>query len=148
LARRFYTLRELSRGTGKNADRRGTGESGVGTAKRLETASRKKVTMNTTKRFSIAFLFATAAFGVSAFALAEPSAKHQCDGKHDGQAKGAHFKKADKNNDGFLTKDEVGDQRWARIQVADANKDGKISQPEMQQAHKDGKLGHRDHKKA
>ena len=97
--------------------------------------------MNTTKRFSIAFLFALAAFGTSAFALAEPSTKHECDGKHDGQAKGAHFKKADKNNDGYLTKEEVGDKRWARIQVADANKDGKISQAEMQQAHKDGKLG-------
>ena len=104
--------------------------------------------MNTTKRFSIAFLFAVAAFGTSALALAEPSAKHQCDGKHDGQAKGAHFKKADKNSDGFLTKDEVGDERWTRIQVADANKDGKVSQPEMQQAHKDGKLGHRGGKKA
>jgi hypothetical protein len=53
-----------------------------------------------------------------------------------------HFKKADKNSDGFLTKDEVGEKRWSRIQVADANKDGKVSQPEMQQAHKDGKLGH------
>ncbi len=102
--------------------------------------------MNTTKRFSSAFLFAVAAFGTSALALAEPSAKHQCDGNHAGQGKGAHFKKADKNNDGFLTKDEVGDTRWTRILVADANKDGKISQPEMLQAHKDGKLGHRGKK--
>ena len=61
---------------------------------------------------------------------------------HDGKGKGAHFKKADKNSDGFLTKDEVGEKRWDRIQVADANKDGKVSQPEMQQARKDGKLGH------
>ena len=103
--------------------------------------------MNTTKRFSIGFLFALAAFGTSALALAETPAKPSCEGHegkghHDGKGKGAHFKKADKNNDGFLTKDEVGEKRWARISVADANKDAKVSQAEMQQAHKDGKLGH------
>lgn len=101
--------------------------------------------MNTTKRFSIAFLLALAAFGTSALALAETPAKGRCEGHagkahHDGKGKGAHFKHADKNGDGFLTKDEVGEKRWTRIQVADANKDGKISQAEMQQAHKDGKL--------
>jgi hypothetical protein len=106
--------------------------------------------MNTTKRFSIAFLLALAAFGTSALALAETPAKPRCEGHegkahgkgHDGKDKGARFKKADKNSDGFLTKDEVGEKRWTRIQVADANKDGKVSQPEMQQARKDGKLGH------
>jgi hypothetical protein len=102
--------------------------------------------MNTTKRFSVAILFAVAALGTSALALAEPSANPACEGHegkgHGGKDKGAHFKKADKNSDGFLTKDEVGEKRWTRIQVADANKDGKVSQPEMQQAHKDGKLGH------
>ena len=102
--------------------------------------------MNTTKRFSIAFLFALAAFGTSALALAEPKAEPRCEGHdgkgkgHGGHDKGARFKKADKNNDGFLTKDEVGDKRWTRIQVADANKDNKVSQAEMQQARKDGKL--------
>lgn len=103
--------------------------------------------MNTTKRFSIAFLFAAAAFGTSALALAEPAAQPRCEG-HEGKGKGAHgahdkgahFKKADKNSDGFLTKDEVGEKRWTRIQVADANKDSKVSQAEMQQARKDGKL--------
>jgi hypothetical protein len=106
--------------------------------------------MNTTKRFSVAILFALAAVGTSALALAEP-AQPRCEGHegHGGKDKGAHFKKADKNGDGFLTKDEVGEKRWSRIQVADANKDGKVSQPEMQQARKDGKLGHgRPSKKA
>ena len=98
--------------------------------------------MNTTKRFSIAFLFAAAAFATSAWALAETPAKHQCDGHHDGKGKGGMFKKADKNADGFLTKAEVGDKRWERIKVADANNDGKISRPELQQARKDGKLPH------
>lgn len=52
------------------------------------------------------------------------------------------FRKADKNNDGFLTRDEVGDKRWERIKVADANNDGKVSKAELEQAHQDGKLGH------
>ena len=52
------------------------------------------------------------------------------------------FKKADHNSDGFLTQAEVGDKRWGRIQVADANRDGKVSQAELAQAHQDGKLGH------
>ena len=99
--------------------------------------------MNTIKRFSIAGLLAAAAFGTSAWALADTSAKPQCDGHgHQGEGKGARFKKADKNNDGFLTKDEVGERRWEHIKVADANNDSKISQAEMRQAHQDGKLGH------
>jgi Ca2+-binding EF-hand superfamily protein len=56
------------------------------------------------------------------------------------------FQKADKNNDGFLTKDEVGDKRWEHIKVADTNNDGKVSKAELEQAHKDGKLGHHEHK--
>lgn len=52
------------------------------------------------------------------------------------------FQKADKNNDGFLTRDEVGEKRWERIKVADTNNDGKVSKAELEQAHKDGKLGH------
>ena len=107
--------------------------------------------MSTIKRFSIATLFAAAAFGTSAWALADAPAKPQCDGhgqrgegkgEHHGEGKGARFKHADKNNDGFLTKDEVGDRRWERIKVADANNDAKVTQAELQQAHRDGKLGH------
>lgn len=97
--------------------------------------------MNTMKRISVAGLIALASFGVSVAAFAQGSdAKPQCDGKKGGEGKGAHFKKADKNSDGFLTKAEVGDKRWERIKVADANNDGKVSQPEMKQARKDGKL--------
>jgi EF hand len=98
--------------------------------------------MNTTKRFSIAILCGAAALGTSALALADAGdAKHQCEGKHGGKGAGM-FKKGDKNSDGFLTKDEVGDKRWERIKLADANNDGKVSQPELQQARKDGKLPH------
>ena len=96
---------------------------------------------------------------VSSLALAQmPSAsgdaRPQCSGEHgqnqsDGDRK-AHaeerFKKADKNGDGFLTQDEVGEKRWAYIKVADANNDGKISLAELEQAHADGKLGHKHDK--
>lgn len=115
---------------------------------------KEEIEMNTAKRFSVVLL-ATAAFGTSAFALAETPAKAhpQCDGKHGGgkhEGKGAHFKRADKNNDGALTKDEVGDKRWERIKVADANNDGKVTKDELQNARKSGKLprGEHGHKKA
>ena len=99
--------------------------------------------MNITKRFSIGILCVAAALGTSALALADDAApaKPHCEGKGKGDGKG-HFTKADKNGDGFLTQDEVGAERWARIKVADANQDGKISHPELQQARKDGKLPH------
>jgi hypothetical protein len=105
----------------------------------------ERTTMKTFSRFSIAFLCAAAAFGTSALALADTSdARPQCGGEHGGkgkgQGKGAHFKQADKNGDGFLTQAEVGNERWDRIKVADANKDNKVSRDEMKQARKDGKL--------
>ena len=91
----------------------------------------------------------------SSVAFAEGRPEHRCAGEHSAktpeeraQHAAARFQKADKNNDGFLTKDEVGDQRWERIKVADTNNDGKVSKAEMEQAHKDGKLGHRGKKPA
>jgi hypothetical protein len=99
--------------------------------------------MKATKRISIAFLLAVATFGTTVWALADaPQADRQCGGDHGGKGKGARFNKSDTNKDGFLTKDEVGAERWERIKVADTNKDGKVSKPEMQQARKDGKLPH------
>jgi EF hand len=79
------------------------------------------------------------------------AARPQCSGEHASDQSDAdrrahaeeRFKKEDKNSDGFLTVDEVGEKRWAHIQVADANKDGKISFAELMQAHADGKLGHK-----
>ena len=67
-----------------------------------------------------------------------------CEGKtpeERAQHAAERFQRADKNNDGFLTADEVGDKRWERIKVADANSDGKVSKAEIDQARKDGKLG-------
>ena len=50
------------------------------------------------------------------------------------------FTKQDKNADGFLTKDEVGEKRWTHVVVADANNDGKLSEDELIAARRDGKL--------
>jgi len=50
------------------------------------------------------------------------------------------FQKADKNKDGFLTRDEVGAKHWETMKAADTNKDGKVSKAELEQAAKDGKL--------
>jgi len=99
--------------------------------------------MKIIKRYSIAALLITAGLATSAAAWADAPAKPQCDGHEHHGDKGARFKQADKNGDGFLTKDEVGDKRWERIKVADANGDDKVSQAELRQAHEDGKLGHR-----
>jgi hypothetical protein len=99
------------------------------------------------------------AVGVSSLAWAESpraagDAHPQCSSEHGknqsagdrAQHAAERFKKNDKNGDGFLTQAEVGDKRWAHIQVADANKDGKISMAELAQAHADGKIGHKHDK--
>lgn len=59
----------------------------------------------------------------------------------------ARFAKADKNGDGALTKDEVGDKRWARLAVADTDNSGSVTQAEIQTAIANGtlKFGHRGH---
>jgi Ca2+-binding EF-hand superfamily protein len=49
------------------------------------------------------------------------------------------FKRADKNNDGALNADEVG-RRWERLQVADADRSGSVTRAELDQARAEGKL--------
>src|SRR5206468_10354834 len=93
------------------------------------------------------------ALGSTSVAFAEGrGGERRCSGEHQAKTPEEHaqraaerFQKADKNNDGFLTADEVGEKRWEHIKVADANNDGKVSLAEMEQAFKDGKLGHRGH---
>jgi hypothetical protein len=94
----------------------------------------------TSKRVGwIAVLIAAGVMTIGATALAEgKGGKEGCANK--GQAR---FEKSDKNSDGFLTAAEVGDEKWNRIKVADANADAKVSLAEMKQAKADGKLGHR-----
>jgi len=110
-------------------------------------------------RFGLSVSAFVLAASVTSLALAEGSGaqehgRAQCSGEHGKRSEGdraqhaaERFKKSDKNGDGFLTQAEVGDKRWAHIQVADANRDGKISQAELAQAHTDGKLGHGKHDK-
>jgi len=52
----------------------------------------------------------------------------------------ARFVKLDKNGDGALTKEEVGDKRWERLSVADADKSGSVTQAEIRQAVASGAL--------
>jgi hypothetical protein len=104
-------------------------------------------------RTTVAAALCALVLGGATIAAAEtasgPQAREQCEGKDEGastpaergQRQAERFQKADKNADGFLTKDEVGDKRWERMKVADANNDGKLSKAEIEQAHKDGKLG-------
>ena len=60
----------------------------------------------------------------------------------------AHFATMDKNSDGGVDATEAG-ARWTHLQVADANKDGKVTLPEIEAAraaglmHHEGGRGHR-----
>lgn len=81
-------------------------------------------------------------------AIAAPAFAEGKGGKEGcGKRAQARFEEADKNDDGALTKAEVGDKKWERIKVADANSDGKVTLAEMKQAKADGKLKHRKGKK-
>jgi Ca2+-binding EF-hand superfamily protein len=59
------------------------------------------------------------------------------------------FAKLDKNNDGALTAEEVGPKRWAHLSVADADKNGSITEQEIMAAVASGslKFPHRGHGK-
>jgi hypothetical protein len=52
----------------------------------------------------------------------------------------ARFAKLDKNGDGALTKDELGDKRWQHLSVADADKNGSVTEAEIRQAVASGVL--------
>jgi hypothetical protein len=63
------------------------------------------------------------------------------------EARKAHmterFTADDKNKDGALTKDEVPEDKWARISQADANSDGTVTQAELETAMASHKMGPR-----
>jgi hypothetical protein len=98
--------------------------------------------MKKLSRLIMALAMGVALLGGAAAASADPpkGPANNCDKAHRDPAK--RFEAADKNKDGFLTKDEVGERRWARISVADTNKDSKVSKAELDKARADGKLGH------
>jgi hypothetical protein len=46
------------------------------------------------------------------------------------------FTRLDKNGDGALTADEVGNERfWSHLVRSDANRDGSVTKEELEQAH-------------
>lgn len=50
------------------------------------------------------------------------------------------FQAEDKNTDGALSADEVGEKHWQFLKAADANNDGKVTQDEIKSAFKSGAL--------
>lgn len=101
------------------------------------------ILMMTKRRLGL-MVIVTAA-GVMTFgavALADGKGKEGC-----AERAQARFQEKDTNKDGFLTAAEVGNEKWAKIKVADANNDAKVSLAEMKQAKADGKLGHKGKKK-
>ena len=101
--------------------------------------------MKKLSRIIMALALGAALVGVAGAASADPpkGPAGNCDKPHRDPAK--RFEAADKNKDGLLTKDEVGERRWARISVADTNQDGKVSKAELEKARADGKLGRHKH---
>lgn len=81
---------------------------------------------------------AITAFGI-VLATSQLASAHPGHGCRRAQAE-KRFQAHDKNHDGFLTKDEVRQEHWDRLKVADANNDGKVSKAEIERARKDGKL--------
>jgi hypothetical protein len=55
------------------------------------------------------------------------------------------FAKSDTNGDGALTEAEVGPERWARLSVADADKNGSVTEAEIAQAIQAGTLSFPHH---
>ncbi|MEO8902578.1 MAG: hypothetical protein ABI488_11320 [Polyangiaceae bacterium] len=52
----------------------------------------------------------------------------------------ARFTKMDTNKDGALSRDEVGDKRWEHLSVADADKNGSVTEAEIRAAVANGTL--------
>jgi len=61
-------------------------------------------------------------------------------GKRGMGGKGGRMFQMDQNQDGALSADEVGAERWAHIAVADADKDGKVTKDELRTAKESGKI--------
>jgi Ca2+-binding EF-hand superfamily protein len=59
---------------------------------------------------------------------------------HADTMKKQHFARMDKNSDGALSADEVGERKWKHLETADADKDGRVTQSELDQAFASGKM--------
>lgn len=102
------------------------------------------MTTSTKKRVGVVgVLAAMAVLAIGATAYADGKDKDKGHKEGCGKRAEARFERSDANSDGFLTEGEVGAKRWARIKVADANNDAKVSLAELKQAKADGKLQHK-----
>lgn len=84
--------------------------------------------------------FTTMFLACSLLAFAGTASASEKDGKGEGKSAhhrhGNVMERFDKNKDGVLTRDEVNnDKAWARISKADANNDGKVTAEELKAAH-------------
>lgn len=52
------------------------------------------------------------------------------------------FERADDDGDGALTAKEIGEERWSKLSVADADKDSRVTMAELDKARAEGKLPH------
>ena len=59
---------------------------------------------------------------------------------HLAEMQAQRFARIDTNGDGAVTAAEVGPERWAHLQVADADQDGRVSHADLQAAHASGTL--------
>lgn len=59
---------------------------------------------------------------------------------HMAQMQAQHFARIDTNGDGAVTSTEVEPARWAHLQAADADHDGRVTRDELQAAHASGAL--------
>ena len=85
------------------------------------------------KKLSLISLLVLASLGLSSCGYIHNHQGHHGKKFHDKHAKymEEHFKKADKNNDGFISKKEHEQCSKTKFSKMDLNKDGKISKEEM-----------------
>jgi len=91
--------------------------------------------MKTKQISSLSVLFALA-FTSAALALSAPPTEPPAPGGDGpkpggGERKRPKFEDLDKNNDGFITEDEVTKEQWERIKKRDKDNDGKVSKDEF-----------------
>ena len=80
--------------------------------------------------FALAFTSATLAFSAPPTNPPAPGGDGPKPGGGGGRQR-PKFEDLDKNNDGFITEDEVTKEQWDRIKKRDKDNDGKVSKDEF-----------------
>lgn len=83
-------------------------------------------------------LLALAVTGSALALVAPPEPPAPGGGGGDGGRKRPKFEDLDKNNDGFITEDEVSKEQWERLKKRDKDGDGKVSKDEFGQGRPSG----------